>query len=419
VSFKSLILRGLLIAGTLGLLWVLFIVALWMGAFKPRFQYTKSQTVQEGPFFRVDVKLDYKGKPHDISYVATCQARITRYADNSRSYDVGLTPNVYGHRMEDGQAVLVNTPQVCNGETTTNKWVPENWMPMIVVYEDATLLSFGRAYMTEDAYASPLSELKFHKATITAATRQEFDDFARTGPKNVVTRERFFSNEDTNFQKRAGALKQYDEVFSDSCLMVVRYRVSEEKRAVLRKMTGYAANESWNHVIYEELSSFYRAGTFSNDKDDTQYKSSEVNTGSRMGIMREARNSMINDPQFQSLQKRFMFPSIYPVNSPVRQGKRPPELTALGQTLPGEDAFIGYNTEIEPAKQGFAYCYPNPPIISKAYKDDRPKVLWAQNGRRIRNDDGQNRGSNRYFEGDEFYVITAIAKFRTHGGDVK
>lgn len=391
------------------------------------FTYTVKQERKEGPFFRVDVKLDYKGKPHDISYVATCSARITSYVDGSASRDVGRMPEHYGHRMEDGQAIVIPTPEVCNGETTANKWVPENYMPLIIVYEDATTLAFGRAYMTEDAYSSPLSELTFHKATITASSRAEFDEFNRTGTRNVVTRERLFSGLSRDIQKRRGVEQQYEESFGDTCMVAVRFKLSEEKRALLRDLPEFTVGGSWTQREAGAAFPFGGVGTYSNDKDNRQHPYPDENMGSGLGVMRASLDSLIGDPKFRETDKKSLaFPSVYPVNSTDRPGARTSELEAMGKTRPGTNAFIGWNVEFEKDKRGFGYCYDYTPRITAALaertkpKDQRKEVvLWAENGELIHYSAGQHYNYIYYFQSDQFMMNAGdTGTFGSVTGDV-
>jgi hypothetical protein len=377
---------------------------------------------EEGPFFRVDVKLDYKGKPHDISYVAACNAKVTFYADNSTTREVGVVPNMYGHRMDDGQAVVIETPGACSGETTANQWVPENYIPLIVVYENARTLDFGRAYMTEDAYDSPLAELKVHKASIFEATRAEFDDFAKAGPKNIVTRERFHSDvwHTPAFQERAGVKQVYDEIFGNTCHVAVRYRLSEEKRVHLRHQAEYLPNTSWTTRESTQKLSFWSVGTYSNDKDLLQHRSTLVNVGGRMGIMRHSRDSMIGDPKFRKYKpNETMFPTLYPIDTSIRANRMGTKRLAAiwAKEIPEKAGFIAWNVEMEPVKRGFGYCYSDGLYQFPENFNQRP--ILAENGKIVENDDLKGPLVSSYFQGDTFLVdVGSSSGMRAPGGDV-
>lgn len=141
-------------------------------------------------FYRLRVKLAYKSEPLDFDIVVGCNAGVTTYKDSDRSVEVGISPMVYGLRMDDGRGVMVKPPLACNGETTENGKVPEALLPLVVTYENADQPWLGLAYASDDAYDSPISELKFFGATISKATRDEWQDWRRTeAPKNFATYE--------------------------------------------------------------------------------------------------------------------------------------------------------------------------------------------------------------------------------------
>ncbi len=107
----------------------------------------------------------------------------------------GLTPYVYGQKMKDGQGVVVRVPNVCSRvRSLVEDWnyrhhqgVYREIFPWIAVYEDADAPRFGWAYLTEDAYASPLSDLKFLGTQLEPAKMEDFQRWRETeGPKNIV-----------------------------------------------------------------------------------------------------------------------------------------------------------------------------------------------------------------------------------------
>ena len=139
-------------------------------------------------YYRFKASLAYKGEPLDFDIVVGCNVRVTTYLDNDRTVEVGVAPMAFGLKMKDGHGVVIRPPQACNGETTENGEVPQNLLPLVVTYENAQAPWFGIAYASEDAYDSPLSELKFSGATISRATREEWQDWRRTeAPKNFIT----------------------------------------------------------------------------------------------------------------------------------------------------------------------------------------------------------------------------------------
>jgi hypothetical protein len=191
--------------------------------------FAKSVVVDHGTYFRLKVKFTYKGEPQDFDIVVGCNVRQTNYRDNSRTVEIGMVPQVFGRRMTDGKAVVVRPPEACHGETTANGKVQADLLPLIVVYDDADTLAFGTAYLSEDAYDSPLSVLSFKGASIDSATRAEFDEFRRT-QQNVVTSKIYQRK-----LKQANLPGARDiPLWGDWCVGYVRYRLPEEIRGMVR-----------------------------------------------------------------------------------------------------------------------------------------------------------------------------------------
>ncbi len=154
--------------------------------------------------------------------------RRIRYKDGSGTYEAGLIPTVYGRRMSDGQALVVRPPDACNGQTTANGKVPPNFIPLMIVYDDADTLDFGIAYLSDDAYASPLSDLTFHEASIETATREEFDDFRENGSPNVVTRNTYHSLSPREVLEKMGLREDLAGTSAGVCFAYRRFRLPEE-----------------------------------------------------------------------------------------------------------------------------------------------------------------------------------------------
>jgi hypothetical protein len=160
----------------------------------------KAAGQDRGYYYRFKASYSYKGEPLDFNIVVGCNVSIADNLDNSRSVEVGIAPMVYGLKMKDGRGVVIKPPEACRGETTENGKAPAALLPLVVTYENADQPWFGLAYASEDAYDSPISELKFNDATINRATREEWQDWRRTeAPKNFITYELLGINETNRF----------------------------------------------------------------------------------------------------------------------------------------------------------------------------------------------------------------------------
>jgi hypothetical protein len=173
--------------------------------FFSRWTFTKSAEVKKagqdrGYYYRFKANYAYKGEPLNFDIVVGCNVSITTYKDNSRSVEVGIAPMLYGLKMKDGRGVVIKPPEACRGQTTENGKAPAALLPLVVTYENADQPWFGLAYASEDAYESPISELKFFGATISNATFEEWQEWRRIeAPKNFITYELLGINETNRF----------------------------------------------------------------------------------------------------------------------------------------------------------------------------------------------------------------------------
>ena len=174
-----------------GLVLIIVLLVL-LAALAPLFEgwtFTRSVEVDRGTYFRLKLDFAYKGTPQNYDVVYGCNVRQIRYKDGSRTVEAGMAPALYGRRMDDGQLVAVRTPLACRGETTANGRVPEHVLPLMIVYRDADAPAFGIGYISDEAYDSPLSELRFGRAVIEAATEGDYRAF-RARADNALARPR-------------------------------------------------------------------------------------------------------------------------------------------------------------------------------------------------------------------------------------
>jgi hypothetical protein len=216
--------------------------------------YAKSVEVDRGTYFRLKIKLTYKGEPQDFDFVVGCNVRQTNYQDNSRSVDLGMVPEVFGRRMSDGKAVVIRPPQACRGETTANAGAPPDLLPMVIVYDNADNLAFGTAYLSEDAYESPLSELTFGGAVIERATRSDFDE-SRRMQQNVLTHEMYWRwTAKGRSQPNANEISMWGAL----CDGFARFRIPKDLRELARSYWPSTKPRYWQ-PLGEDLKTIWHA----------------------------------------------------------------------------------------------------------------------------------------------------------------
>lgn len=149
-----------------------------------------------GLYYRLTVDLaDKQGRPVGIDIVVGCGVHYGSSIGGGSVVDVmGMDAAQYAWAIPDGHALSVRTSpaiaatDTCTGGTTDNGRIPRDWLPFVLWYEDATDLSHGLAYATQDAYASPRARLAFRGARVARATADEYRAFKAHGPANLLPR---------------------------------------------------------------------------------------------------------------------------------------------------------------------------------------------------------------------------------------
>ena len=221
-------------------------------ALRGNWDFVKSVEVDRGSYFRLKVKLAYRGEPQDFDIVVGCNVRQINYMDGGRTVETGLVPAVFGRRMRDGKGLVVRPPAACRGETTANGDVPPDLLPVVIVYDDAETLGFGTAYLSEDAYESPLSVLTFGGASIEPAQRTDFDAFRREQP-NLVKPASFHTPRGTAALK-AHNLTAAPVPFGSSCHGYARFRLSDAEQERARSLWPADHPRFWLPTNWQDAS---------------------------------------------------------------------------------------------------------------------------------------------------------------------
>jgi len=294
------------------------------------------------------VKVAYKGEPVDFDIVVGCNVRRTGYKDGSSSVEVGMVPVVFGKRMPDNKGLVVRAPDACGGRYVKEGWIPDDLLPVMVVYDDADTLAFGTAYLSEDAYASPLSVLRFERAMITAATRREFDAF-RNEQANLVN--------PTSWRSAMGY----------RCHAYARYRIPDAAREQVRQAWPSDRPRYWDPgptpAFTAALWDAERQRDIGGSFRKRQGWAGSGEWPANRGVARSTGGGQIGPPQTRSVNS--WGPSYYPVYSDNNAGRKmPARLEDWPGYIRGLPDFIGQKVDFRDGlTRGFAYCYiaPSPP----------------------------------------------------------
>jgi hypothetical protein len=322
-----------------------------------RWSFVKSVTDDRGTYYRLKVKLAYKGEPQDFDIVVGCNVRQIIYKDNSRTYEAGLIPTVFGRRMSDGKGLVVRPPNACQGQTTANGKVQPDLLPVVVVYENAETLDFGIAYLSEDAYESPLSVLKFGGATIEKATRPEFDEFRRT-QKNLITRSTYWTGAAGADVLKQMGIRPASKPFARMCEGYERYRLSGELRSLLRQYwpeehpTYWVTTFDAERVIHQSIFNNRTILTSDGEDDPGHRPWTFGDSAANLGMPTRGGGGLVS-----TVRGSQFAPAYYPAASDYRLDKWPSNNEGWLTYVASADKIADMHVDFRGGQtKGFAYC---------------------------------------------------------------
>lgn len=259
--------------------WGIAALALLGGLFVAHQNHRSFVRSQEdhGYYYRFVAKLSHGAEELIFDTVVGCNVQITGYADGDRSVDVFKWPDMVAKMTKDGHWVTVDVPTACRGETTASGKVPADLFPSILWHPVKEQLGFAVLYATEDAFESPLAQLKFHGATISTATRDAYlawrkeEDAKNPWTKYMLAgwdgklRPKPLPPEDLDkIRRNGGWMEPYvNSTIVNWCDGVNRFRLPDEMRALVRQHWPQDHPRYWRPevAVMEELESALRKGS--------------------------------------------------------------------------------------------------------------------------------------------------------------
>lgn len=314
-----------------------------------------SSTEDRSVFYRLLSRYEHNGEAVDFDIVVGCAVRVTRYGDGSSSYDAFLDPVIYAKGTSDGGAVWQIVPSACEGETTENGKVPRDLLPGAVWFDSAKDFSFGTAYVTEDAFENPKSQLKFLGASILKATRAEWEAFQPAAKKNLVNPREFGSSLYNPTREEIAANLWNKEALSawlptSKCYLVEKFDISDQAViAAIRRKWPSSRPRFWT-LSDDELTEltqrvFPRQGVEVRGVPSSDYF--HLGAYQAQGFPTRARGGMLHSDGGWGSQLPH---EIYP----VKMGDGIPWLTS---SIANADPIYA-EVELDGGRaRGFAYCY--------------------------------------------------------------
>ncbi len=311
-----------------------------------------------GVYYRLLAKYQHGDEIVDFDIVVGCGVRVTRYGDGGSSYDAFRDPVVFAKALRDGSALVQIVPSACLGETTEDGRVPQDFLPGAIWFEHADDFSLGIAYVTEDAFESSRSVLRFLGASIHPATRADWEGFQPTSARNLMDPGPLFRllppPEKSEVISRLGDRKALASLWPGmSCHVVQRLQISDATRAIIRKYWPASKPRYWTlsepqqmNIIREHVNLFGDA----DNNPSTKYLAMGHHTA--IGFPTRARGGAIGSSHREwDMQP----PTIFP----MRRDEGIPWISADTLKAPALFRDVELRTD---ENRGLAYCYRTIPI---------------------------------------------------------
>jgi hypothetical protein len=251
---------GLMALLAIGVAYGILLIAISLFQSPPIPSFTTAQE-DRSVFYRLKAAYMHKDERIEFDIVAACNVRVTGYADGSSSHDVTMAPPFFVKATKDGGAIAQKVSYACRGETTENGEVPKDFLPGAVWFDDAKDLSLGIAYVLEEGFENPHSQLKFLGATISTATRAEWEQFFATISQSLIPIDRYYktgkiplplSDEEmlADPWNREKLALSHGNGADGGCRGYQKFRfVREEERAEIRKLWPASQPRYWAEKI--------------------------------------------------------------------------------------------------------------------------------------------------------------------------
>lgn len=321
----------------------------------------KSVQHDTGVYYRLKVQLAYKEEPQNFDIVVGCNVLKTNYMDGGRTREVGLIPSVFGRRMSDGKGLVVRPPRACRGETTENGEVPANLLPLIIVYDDADTLAFGTAYLSDDAYDSRLSVLKFGGATIERADRAAFDRFRNEQP-NLVKRSSYHTPSGAAGLKQLG-LPAARIPMGTGCYGYARFRLAGVEKERASELWPADRPQYWVPAKPQDKDAIYsvRYGQLMQTDHQDAAPRPSYNVLPELEFDVVDRGMPRRNPSESGLGSETVAPSYYPDIAGWIALPWPADAAMRGEALLRDGPRVGASIDFRGGvTRGFGYCRPIP-----------------------------------------------------------
>jgi len=365
-------------------------------------------------FYRLKSKYQYGDETIDFDIVVGCAVRVTRYGDGDRSYDATRDPVIFAKAASDGSAIAQIVSSACEGETTENGKVPDDFLPGAIWFEHKNDFSLGIAYVTEDAFENPKSRLKFLGASIVKASRSEWEAFQPVAAQNLMDPRPFTWEDDPVSEKEVRAnlwnldkIKQWRRRIN--CRLVSKFQLTDSAaRAIIAEYWPANRPRFWTlptdafSELSERIKLHSKAAAYGRSMAGIYHYGSYR----ALGFATRTGGGLLHS-------RHGPYDPIPPIIYPLRADDGVPWITPSLATAPT----IYRDVEIDDGAQGLAYCFStfrSVDSISTIHLPDyrQRQFLTRIGGQPIQGEaENTSLGPDRpsyFFENDEFFYLQEI-----------
>ena len=223
--------------------------AVWFGVHKAEQQMRDivgTSTLVRGSVWRITADYLYKGQPMTLDFAEICGSVVTRYGGGSRSYDPLSGPKVYGRKTFDGKVLaIIYGGAFCSlHENWPRGGLPENFLPLTVIFDDPDTLSSGVFYTSDEAYRNPSSDLKWLGGRVALLSSKDYLEYRKTAEPNAV-RSLLNDWEGPETDLRAAYPGKRPSI-AVSCFSFAKVKLTDGARALVREVWPESRPRYWN-----------------------------------------------------------------------------------------------------------------------------------------------------------------------------
>lgn len=307
-------------------------------------------------YYRLKASYLHGSEAVDFDIVAGCSVRVTNYKGSDSSFDAFRDPLFFVRATQDGGAVLQIVPNACGGETTENGRVPADFLPGAIWYENKNDMTLGFGYVIEAAFEDPKAKLRFVGATITKATKGEWEEFQPVNRENLGDPRAYNRGHEPQPTKSDWIASAWDKdrlaqlMPNFSCFGVARYHLTGvAARELVRSYWPDSRPGFWvpNEDARERLKALFIASNWRNLPVDDESFADFVFRYEGFGFPTRARGGTIysGNPWGHQLPSR-----IYPVRADIGL----PWLDTALATAPALYFDVDFKAPVDAAN---LYCY--------------------------------------------------------------